>query len=288
MEQMLSIAKVERELMIEKGLGFVRRKIGDSTIYFIVNNSRNEIDGWIPVMTGLKAAVIFEPMHGQIGKAALGTSEENGHDVYVQLSPGESCILKTFDKEIDLPLYKYIKTIGEQKEITGTWTVEFVEGGPELPQLVKAEKLGSWTNFDGDSYKKFSGTASYKISFKKPENDADGWILNLGRVCESTEVLLNGKNLGTYIGSLFQVYIPRDIMLAENNLEVIVSNLMLNRIIDLDKRRVNWKKFYNTNFPSRINQTRGVDGQFDSSRLSPVDSGLLGPVTIKTVEYLEF
>lgn len=288
MEQMLSIAKVERELMVEKGLGFVRRKIGDSTIYFIVNNSRNAIDSWIPVRIELKAAMIYEPMQGQVGKAAIGTSEENRNDVYVQLSPGESCILKTFNKEIDVPLYKYKKAIGEPIEITGNWTVEFIEGGPELPSLVKTDKLGSWTSYEGDSYKKFAGTASYKISFKKPENDADGWILDLGNVCESAEVLLNGKNLGTYIGPLFQVQIPHDIMLAENNLEVIVSNLMLNRIIDLDKRRVNWKKFYNTNFPSRINQTRGVDGQFDASRLSPVDSGLLGPVTIKTIEYLEF
>ncbi|MBN2590544.1 MAG: hypothetical protein JXA96_11840 [Sedimentisphaerales bacterium] len=287
-EQILSIAKLERELMVEKGLGFVRRKMEGSTIYFIVNNSRDVIDGWIPVKSKFKAALIFEPMQSQIGKAAIRTSEENSNDVYVQLSPGESCILKTFDKEIDTPLYKYKRIIGEPIEITGTWTVEFVEGGPELPQIVKTEKLGSWTSYEGDSYKKFSGAASYKTSFKKPENDADGWFLDLGRVSESAEVLFNGKNLGTYIGPLFQVYIPRDIMRAENNLEVIVSNLMLNRIIDLDKSQVNWKKFYNTNFPSKINQTRGAGGQFDASRLSPVDSGLLGPVTTKTVEYLKF
>ncbi len=282
-EQMLSIAKIERELMVERGLGFVRRKIGDSTIYFIVNNSRDIIDGWISVKTKFKSAAIFEPMQGYTGKAAIRKSRENGSDVYVQLSPGESCILKTFDEEINAPLYRYNKAIGEPIEITGNWTIEFIEGGPELPQLVKTDKLGSWTSYEGDLYSKFSGAASYKVSFKKPENDADGWILDLGRVCESAEVLINGKYLGTYIGPLFQIQIPHDIMRAENNLEIIVSSLMLNRIIDLDKRRVNWKKFYNTNFPSRINQTRGADGQFDASRLSPVDSGLLGPVTIRNV-----
>ena len=287
-EQTLSIANVEREQMAELGLGFVRRKMSDDTVYFIVNNSRKVIDGWIPLQSEFKSAAIFELMQGRTGKAAIRDNKEKGNEVYLQLSPGESCIIKTFGEEINADLYRYVLSIGEPKEITGTWTVKFIEGGPELPSLVKTEKLGSWTNFDGDSYKKFSGSASYQISFNKPENDAEGWILDLGRVCESAEVLLNGKNLGTYIGPLFHIQVPHDIMLSDNNLEIIVTNLMLNRIIDLDKRNVNWKKFYNTNFPSRINQTRGVGGQFDSSRLLPVDSGLLGPVTVRSVEYLEF
>ena len=63
---------------------------------------------------------------------------------------------------------------------------------------------------------------------------------------------------------------------------------MLNRIIDLDKRSVKWKKFYNTNFPSRIRQTRGANGQFDASNLSPIDSGLIGPVLMEPIEFLKF
>ncbi len=82
------------------------------------------------------------------------------------------------------------------------------------------------------SYKKFSGAASYKISFKKPENDADGWFWDLGRVCESVEVFFNRKNLGTYIGTLFQVYISRDIMQTESNLEVIKKIDCLKKIME--------------------------------------------------------
>jgi hypothetical protein len=226
--------------------------------------------------------------YGHRTKAAVRTSENGMSEVYVQLSPGESWFLKTFNKEIEAPLYKYIRVIGQQTEITGTWTIRFLEGGPELPASITGAQLGSWTNYDGEAVKKFSGTASYNITFKKPESDADGWMLNLGQVCESAQVLLNGKDLGTFIGSGFHVRIPRDIMQDENKLEIMVTNLMLNRIIDLDKRGVNWKKFYNTNFPSRIRQTRGFNGQFDASKLSPVDSGLIGPVTLEPIEFLKF
>ena len=287
-EQMLSAAGIKRETMVEQGIGFVRRNMGDCKCYFIVNNKSSVLDGWIPLRDKIKSAAIFDPMYGNTGKAAVRTSGDDTSEIYLQLSPGESCILKIFDREIEASLYKYIKSIGQPEQISGTWKIKFIEGGPELPQSITTEQLGSWTNYDGDAVKKFSGTASYQITFKKPENDANGWILNLGRVCESARVLLNGNNLGTFIGPDFHVLIPYDIMQDENNLEIMVTNLMLNRIIDMDKYGVSWKKFYNTNFPSRIRQTRGANGQFDSSNLSPVDSGLIGPVTLEPIEFIQF
>jgi hypothetical protein len=55
---------------------------------------------------------------------------------------------------------------------------------------------------------------------------------------------------------------------------------MINRIIDMDRRHVPWKKFYNTNFPAHDRAHRGTDGLFDASQWTPVHEGLLGPVTL--------
>ena len=63
---------------------------------------------------------------------------------------------------------------------------------------------------------------------------------------------------------------------------------MLNRVIDMERRGVRYKKFYNTNFPARRPENRGPDGLFDATRLAPRDSGLLGPVTLTPVEPLRF
>jgi len=60
---------------------------------------------------------------------------------------------------------------------------------------------------------------------------------------------------------------------------------MANRIADMDKRGVPWKKFYNTNFPARLRQNAGPDGLFTAAKWSPKASGLLGPVTITPVIY---
>jgi hypothetical protein len=63
-------------------------------------------------------------------------------------------------------------------------------------------------------------------------------------------------------------------------LEVSVSNLMANRIAALDHAGVRWRKFYNVNFPARFPQNRGADGLFSAAAWEPVESGLLGPVTL--------
>jgi hypothetical protein len=52
---------------------------------------------------------------------------------------------------------------------------------------------------------------------------------------------------------------------------------MANRIIDMDKRKVEWRKFNEINFVD-LNYK-----PFDASDWEPMASGLLGPVTITPV-----
>ncbi len=99
---------------------------------------------------------------------------------------------------------------------------------------------------------------------------------------------LNGRDLGTLITQPFAVRIPAALLREQNTLEVYVSNLALNRVIDMERRGVRYKKFYNTNFPARRPENRGADGLFDATKLAPRDSGLLGPVTLTPVEPVRF
>jgi hypothetical protein len=158
-----------------------------------------------------------------------------------------------------------------------------VEGGPELPSEIEIDTLGSWTGFGGEAVKRFSGTAKYAISFPKPNGDTKGWFLDLGRVAESASVRLNGNTLGTLIGPNYRIFVDKSLVKENNVLEVSVSNLMANRIADLDKRGVFWKKFYNINFPARREENRGSDNLFTAAHWEPMASGLIGPVTLTTV-----
>ena len=158
--------------------------------------------------------------------------------------------------------------------IEGQWNVTFVDGGPNLPDNHQMEQLESWTKLDDSRAKSFAGTARYKIEFDKPAQKADDWILELGRVCESARVSLNGRMVGTVWCEPFQCQISRYIRSGKNVLEIEVTNLAANRIRDMDKRRVNWKYFYDINVVDKNYKL------FDASAWPLRYSGLLGPVRL--------
>ena len=91
---------------------------------------------------------------------------------------------------------------------------------------------------------------------------------------------MNGRDVATLIGPPYRFVVDDASVSATNVLEVSVSNLSANRIRDLDRRGVAWKKFYNVNFPARLPQNRGPDGLFTAAGWDPLESGLLGPVTL--------
>ena len=111
--------------------------------------------------------------------------------------------------------------------------------------------------------------------------------MNLGDVKESATILLNGKKITTVIGPSYAVTIPAAQLKPNNQLEVIVTNGMANRIIDLDKRGVQWKKFYNINMSARLPENRGPDGLFTAAKWEPKPSGLLGPVSITPLKLIQ-
>jgi hypothetical protein len=286
--QLLEYANVKRERMIDRGLQCIRRKDDNgSYCYFIANRSENAIDDWIPLAKNAKAAALFNPMTGKSGMGYVKYDETGKTDVYLQLDPGESVILKTYNEYIESERYSYLRAIGKPRVVSGSWNITFIEGGPELPQNFVIDELKSWTDLEGDEVKRFSGTAKYSIEFIRPKVKCEGWQLDLGRVAESARIKINGKSLETIISAPFKIYVPGDLLRKKNIIEIEVTNLMANRIAYMDQKKMVYKKFYNINFPSRLRENRDKDGLFTAAKWPPRESGLIGPVTFIPVDRLE-
>ncbi len=281
--ELLKAGNVYPEPMYGSGLQCIRRNISGGNYYFISNSSNAAVDKWVPLGRKAASAIVFDPMLEQSGIAR--TRVVNGvTEVYVQLQPGESCVLQTSTLTLKGKSYTYYTKNGQSREIKGPWTLRFVMGGPDLPKTTTLTKLGSWTEIPDQGGKVFSGTAQYSTHFAKPAGAAPAYLLDLGKVAWSAEVVLNGKPIATVLGPVYQVTIPASALQADNVLEVNVSNGMTNRIIDLEKGNVPWKKFYNVNFPAKMAENRGANGLFTTAKWQPETSGLLGPVTITTLK----
>jgi hypothetical protein len=283
LDALMNEAKVRREDMAEKDLSFIRRKNNEGTVYFINNRSDKPVDEWMPLSSNAASVALFEPMSGKIGLASWRKAG-NGIEIRLQLQPYESVLVQTYSAKKNGTPFQYAKTSGSVIKLNNQWTIEFLDGGPVLPAKTTINKLGSWTELDGEDVKNFSGTAKYTTNFEKPNSNAKAFLLSLGYVHETAEVFLNGKSLATLIGPNFQLMVPASELKQNNELEIVVANLMANRISYMDRNNLPWKIFYNTNMPARIREN-AKNGLFNASSWKPLPSGLLGPVTITPVSY---
>jgi hypothetical protein len=306
-----------REPMMDDGVWFVRRAYEEGYQYFMANRSDKTVDKWVALGTPAKSAVLLDPRFDNLsGVAAVRQGTNGATQVYLQLLPGESRILRTFEtRTVDGPAWPnmeppevvtgatapYTTPFGPAQEVAGTWDVKFVEGGPALPAAFSTTTLASWTTRDDPEAKRFAGTGRYTITFDHPEEGvvmevsgrsaartntyapvralADDWVLELGRVCDAARVKINGHDVGAVWCAPWQIAVGKFLQPGKNTLEIEVTNLALNRVRDLDIRKVNWKYFYDANMNSK---TGG--GKFDASRLPLRDSGLLGPVRLQPVK----
>jgi alpha-L-rhamnosidase len=278
---LLARAGVEREPLVDRGLQFVRRADGQGRFYYLANRSGRPIDGWIPLRLEAPATLVFDPMLGRRGSARVRRGSDGSLDVYLQIPVGESLIVTAAPRETTR--YPTHAVVDKPVALEGPWSVRFVNGGPRLPEARTIDRLVSWTTFGGAAGRSFSGTAAYSTTFARPQAAADAWKLDLGGVHESARVRINGHDVATLIGPTYSVVLEPGLLRAENDLEVFVTNLSANRIADLDSRGVPWKKFYNVNMPARLAANRGEDGLFTAAPWEPLDSGLIGPVTLSAL-----
>jgi hypothetical protein len=281
--QLLARADVRRERMVDLGLQFARRIDAMGRIYFVSNASDRAVDGWVLLDSRGPWVMAFDPMSGRSGHAMVRTRAA-GREIYLQIPAGGSLIVAESPSGPRTAFETY-RTAGEPARLDGPWAMRFVDGGPRLPSPRVVERLGSWATLDRDA-EVFAGTAAYTATFARPVGDSERWQLDLGTVANSARVRLNGTVLTTLIGPPYQVILNRSQLRATNTLEISVTNLSANRVRDLDVRGVTWRKFYNVNFPARLPENRGSDGLFSAATWEPLESGLLGPVTLTPLTIL--
>ena len=275
LENILTALDIQREAMVDDGVSFVRRRTSWGYDYFLTNLGSGTCDGWVRLGVKASSAILFDPMTGKSGTAQLKKGESDWPQVYVRLVPGGSIILRTLDRGTpDISRWPSLTENGGAIDVTGPWTVTFTEGGPTLPAPVTTDRLQPWTEFEGDGYTSFSGTAVYATTVTIPPDSGDMWRLELGEVRESARVFINGAEAGVCFSLPYNLNIGNLLKPGENKLEIEVVNLPANRIADLDRRGIKWKIFEDINFVSI------KYAEFDASGWPVETSGLCGPVKL--------
>jgi hypothetical protein len=202
-------------------------------------------------------------------------------------------------------------------EISGPWEVTFDPkwGGPAQPVTFMA--LDDWSKRPEEGIRYYSGTAVYRTKFMVPSdigfqiapiatNPAPGTLLgarhsrylDLGRVAVMADVKLNGQDLGILWKPPFRMDVTEALKIGENALEVKVVNLWVNRQIGDEQlpedsdRNANgtlrsWPTWLEEGKPSPSGRYTFTSWRLWKKDSPLVESGLLGPVTLETLNHLE-
>jgi hypothetical protein len=257
-----------REIIADTPIDCIRRRTSSGFDYFLSNLTGETFAGAVTLGVAATSATITDPLTGHSGVLPLGRASR----LYLQLKPGQSLLVSTSTRPASGAPWTWLEPAGTAVPIEGTWRVEFIKGGPDLPSPITTKTLGSWTESGDESAQRFAGTARYRIEFDAPGRTADDWMLDLGDVRESARVRLNGGAVASAWSLPFEVRIGSELKRGRNLLEIEVTNLAANRIRDMDRRGIPWKIMRDANIVNIRYQP------FDASKWPIEPSGLLGPI----------
>ncbi|WP_244518597.1 glycosyl hydrolase [Parapedobacter composti] len=272
----LQTQDIHGEPLAAHGLGFIRRNAADGTYYYVVNHQSNAVDAYIPLLAaGNGMALMLDPQSGAFGKTPCVAM--NGHyGVRIQLRPGEAVIVKVgAETGGAVPDWDYLGQKLDEIPLANPWQLEFENGGPELPKSLRMDTLQLWTRNPDEVYQTFSGMASYSTTVTVDKTaDPALYVLELEKVHESARVYINEQEAGLVWSLPYRLRIGHLLKPGENSVRIEVANLMANRIRDMDRKGMEWRRYHEINFVN-------IDYKpFDAADWLIQPSGLAGPARI--------
>lgn len=258
------------ETIVETGLKYIRRAINGEKIYYLVNHTANTISGTFPIQTEAEKVILYDPLSQKEG---VGESQiQNGTTlVKLHIPSGGSLFLKTATSS-NSAVWEYLQEAETAYHLNEEWKIDFINGGPSLPESATVNQLTSWTEL-GEEASYFSGTARYETTFENPDATNENWKLHFSEVRESAKVWLNDVYAGTVWANPFELELS-NLKSGKNILRIEVTNLPANRIRAKELRGEEWKIFKEINMVNKDYQ------KFDATLWNPVPSGLIGEVSL--------
>jgi hypothetical protein len=162
-------------------------------------------------------------------------------------------ILQTFNQKLPvaetLPVYCDTTAVEVDVELNGPWKLSFIEEMPRVSQTFTLDNLQTWETLS-DETRVTMGTGVYETTVKlkkKDLKDATVWKIDLGDVRESARVYINGQYIGCAWSVPYVLDCKNTLKKGKNTIRIEVTNLPANRIADLDRKGVKWRKMEEIN-----------------------------------------
>ena len=259
---------------LDSDVAWTHRRAGEADIYFVANHTDLPLETEARFRVAGKEAELWRPDTGAAEPAEFAIAEGRTR-VPLRLAARESVFVvfrrasASAARSLPRPSSTTLLTVN------GAWDVTFP---PNLgaPAKLTLAKLEPWTANADAGVKYFSGTATYTKTIQAPaawfKPGAQLW-LDLGAAKDVAEVSVNGTAVGTVWHAPYRVDVTGALKPGPNRVEIKVTDEWSNRqigdrVVAAEKRVLPPVPV----FPGR----GGVQ--------APPESGLLGPVSILSLE----
>jgi hypothetical protein len=277
---------------------YTHRTTADKDIYFVSNRTDSHVTDTCVFRSASGAPELWNPVTGDIRLLGEYFKEDGETAIPLEFDRAQSFFI-VFDKTGKLTDKKNSKNsnfpgIKEKSIIEGGWEVSFDPkwGGP---QEIIFDSLTDWSLHSDEGIRYYSGIAKYHKNFDLPASIQSGKnskiYLDLGEVKNIAKVRLNGKDLGIIWTSPWRVDITEVVIKNENNLEIEIANLWVNRLIGDEKlpydgvENGKWPHWLLEDKSRPTDRYTFVPRRFYDEDSPLQSSGLLGPVEIVEISY---
>lgn len=140
------------------------------------------------------------------------------------------------------------------EDLSSSWSIKF--DGLGCQKTIDCTQLMPWNESKDTSIRYYSGTATYTKHLELKRIPKTEYYLDLGKVNELAEVIVNGQSTGILWRAPFRCRVDKLLHKGDNTIQVKVTNLWVNRLIGDEQpgaKRLTWtsRKFYDSTDPLR-------------------------------------
>jgi hypothetical protein len=273
LQEALNTFDINKDVIVNDDVLWTHREQEGLEIYFLTNQSGKDIevnpsfrvDGLKPQLWDAVTGEIKELSDYTVtdGRTSIPLKMEVDRSWFVVFSNDSNNFVEKATIE-NTPEYQVAQTIDTP------WKINF-ESKNIAPETITTTELMDWSKSEDDLLKYYSGKANYTTTFTYQKSDAKNVVIDLGEVGVMATVTLNGKNVGTSWMAPYRLNITDTLQEGENKLEIKVVNVWRNRLTG-DKT-----------LPVE-ERTTSVLVDNITRKEEMISSGLMGPVTLRTIK----
>lgn len=251
----------------------------DDCLYFLTNEGKTDINVVVQ-FPQQQSSIQLDPETGRCWKPSDVSYSNGVCSISIHLPfAGSSTILFT-DKKI-LLVETPARAHSTLFTLTDNWMARPIRSYKvgkynfevkDLKKKLMPVHLGDWSSYVKED---FSGDVEYVLRFRCSSDIVrQASLFDLGKICYTCQVVLNGKNLGKKSWHPFLFPIKGVIKNGTNELRIIVTNTLANQLTSL-KTLTDWSKRGKKGWQLGPYQRMAVKFEQESRK-----SGLFGPVRI--------